>query len=93
MGNSLALDVLNESALVSISINGSVRFWPNSFRRMAPRSLAVVSELIGADIASSQNPVVRALSRITTDLLDALTAAYREANGLPGDREDGGAGE
>lgn len=93
MGNSLALTVPDESALVSISINGSVRFWPNSFRRMAPRSLAVVSELIRADIASSQNPVVRALSRITTDLLDALTTAYREASGLPVDGEDGGDGE
>lgn len=88
---SMQVTVPGESALVSISIGGPVRFWPNSFRRLAPRSLAVVSELIGADIASSRYPVVRALSRITTDLLDALTAAYREANGLLPD--DGGDGE
>lgn len=91
---SMRVTVPDESALVSISIGGPVRFWPNSFKRLSPRSLTVVSELIGADIASSQNHFIqRALSRITTELIDALTAAYREANRLPGDGEDGGAGE
>ena len=88
----LAVNVRDESSLVSVYNNGSIRFWPNGFNRLASNSVPLVDELIGSDLASGgSNPVGRALSSISNleNLLATLTEAYREANGLLVVEEEG----
>ena len=85
---SLAINVRGDSALVSVYSSGHIRFWPDIFNRIAPNSLSLLDGLIDSDIASAKYSFLRAFSRITEEVLAALTESYREANGLVPESED-----
>ena len=89
--NSLRLLVPGGSGLITVisSPTGApyIQLWRSVFEKNAPNSIESVEEKTGP---LKQGNSVR---KISDDLLAALTAAYREANGLPGDGEDGGDGE
>jgi len=93
---SMQVTVPGKSALVSIRSypNSNILFYASNFRRLAANSIPLVDKLIGGtslrDIRTSSPRIIGVVSE---DLLAALTAAYREANGLPGDGAEGGAGE
>lgn len=86
-GKSALLRIRNKPGQVPI-----IWFRAGVFRDIAPESIPAISNLIGTDLWEIKNSTGRRPAAITDTLLAALTAAYREANGLPGDGEDGGAG-
>ena len=88
----LRVKVPGKSALVSIynqTDAARIYFQSNNFRRIAPSSTPTISALIGANLDVIKQSTGRRLSAVSKELLDALTAAYREANGLVGDDGDG----
>lgn len=91
---SMQVTVPGKSALVSIRSypNSNILFYAGNFRRLAASSIPSVDKLIGGtslrDIRTSSPRIIGVVSE---ELLDALTAAYQEANGLVDD--DGGDGE
>lgn len=88
-GKSALLRIRNKPGQVPI-----IWFRARVFRDIAPGSIPAISKLIGTDLWEIKNSTGRRPATITDDLLAALTAAYREANGLlPVDGEDGGDGE
>ena len=92
----MPVTVPGKSALVSIYNQpkaARIYFQVTGFKNHAPNSMALVSELIGTNLENLKVSTGRHLRGISDELLDALTAAYREANGLPGDGDEGGAGE
>ena len=92
----MPVTVRGKSALVSIYNQpraARIYFQAAGFRNHAPNSMALVSELIGTDLENLKVSTGRTLRDISDELLAALTAAYREANGLPVDGDDGGDGE
>lgn len=90
---SLPITVTGKSALVSIynqPNDAIIHFRPQRFRELSPNSISKVSELSGVDLEklkSSKNCSIKDI--LSDELLDALTSAYREANGLPDDDRDG----
>ena len=90
---SMQVTVPGKSALVSIRSypNSNILFYASHFRRLAPNSIPLVDKLIGStSLRDIQSSSPRVMGVVSDDLLTALTAAYREANGLPGDGDDGG---
>lgn len=87
--NSLRLLVPGGSGLVTVFISptGSpyIQLWRSVFEKNAPNSIDLVEK--EARVSLKQGTSVREPSN---ELLAALTAAYREANGLVGDDGDGG---
>ena len=75
-------DSTSSSGLVIIfqdQLGPGLQLWRSVFQRRAPNSISVVERLIAPNKIGQGNTV-----RVFTDgLLDALTDAYREANGLP----------
>lgn len=90
----MPVTVPGKSALVSIYNQpraARIYFQAAGFRNHAPNSMALVSELIGTNLENLKVSTGRTLRDISEELLDALAAAYREANGLPvDDGDDGG---
>ena len=75
-------DSTSSSGLIIIyhdQLGPGIQPWRSVFQRRAPNSIAAVEHLIAPNVIGQGN-VVRVFS---TELLDALTDAYREANGLP----------
>lgn len=64
-------------------------------REFAPEAATLAKPLVDAHSGASQTEAgsVNIRGPISDDLLAILREAYREANGLPGDGDDGGAGE
>lgn len=92
---SMQVTVPGKSALVSIRSypNSNILFYASHFRRLAPNSIPLVDKLIGStSLRDIQSSSPRVMGVVSDDLLTALTAAYREANGRPADGDDGGAG-
>lgn len=78
----LRLREANARMLVTIPNSGdvcSLRLWRSGFEAFAPNSINVVEGILGR--GEMKNPT--ALRNPPDELLDALTDAYREANGLP----------
>ena len=70
---------VDNAGLVSIYNNngaGYLQFWRSVFERRAPKSLARIDPAI-ASIKQGNN-----IREVRDELLDALTAAYREAAGV-----------
>ena len=67
----------------------------NVLREFAPEAAALAKPLVDAHSGASQTEAgsVNISGPISDDLLAVLRDAYREANGLPEDGEDGGVGE
>ena len=87
----LALKVPNKSTLVQVLSSGEIRFWPDGFNQLAPKMTNRLDSLFGLELAQGRTNY-RSLSSITDmkGLTDALTEAYREANGLPVGEENPG---
>ena len=60
---------------------GSYRLRPNRIRTRAPKANALIKEILGQDIYVEDSTDLRVGSAPSDELLDALTDAYREANG------------
>ena len=93
---SMQVTVPGKSALVSIRSypNSNILFYASNFRSLAANSIPLVDKLIsGTSLRDIRTSSPRGIGAVSDELLAALTTAYREANGLPGDGEDGGAGE
>ena len=74
-------DSTSNSGLVIVfhdSRGPGLQLWRSVFERRAPNSMAAVEKIV-SPIAIGQGNSVREISE---ELIDALTAAYREANGL-----------
>ena len=84
--------VPGKNALVSIYNEPNaarIYFMARNFRNLAPMSIPSMDELIGADLWNIKQAARRNLKDISDDVLSALAAAYREANGLPDSAEAG----
>ena len=69
-----------KNALVTLYISSTfppIRLWRERFENYASNSLRIIEELINARLGS------QGFHQYNDGLLDALTDAYREANGLP----------
>ena len=65
-----------------------IQLWRSVFEKNAPSSIKAVEKETGVPLKQGTS-----IKEISDKLLAILTAAYREANGLPGDGAEGGAGE
>ena len=90
-----------ESQFVAISNTraykrGELWFWPDT-ENLAPESMDLLRELLGPAKSPSgmqfRSLSTKFMKENLESLKSILTAAYREANGLPGDGDDGGDGE
>ena len=90
----LSVAVPGESALVAFrfqSNDAQIGFQADKFRDLAPTSMPIVGKVSGIslkDIKTATRKNLSTLSDVLEELLDALTEAYREANGLPVGEED-----
>ena len=94
---SMPITVPGKSALVSIynaPDNARILFYASNFRKLAASSIPFVDKLTGgASLRNIQTSTPRNIGVVSDELLAVLREAYREANGLPGDGAEGGAGE
>ena len=85
LSTTMPVAVPGKSALVSIYNQPNaarIYFLAKNFRNLAPTSIPLMNELLGADLWTMPQETSRNLKDISDDVLSALTAAYREANGL-----------
>ena len=75
--------------------NPDLTFSWNVLREFAPEAAALAKPLVDAHSGASQTEAgsVNISGPISDNLLAILREAYREANGLPGDGDEGGDGE
>lgn len=89
---SMPVTVPRKSALVSIRnhLNGAdILLYAGNFRKLASSSIPLVDELKGGtSLRHIKTSTPLSVHNASDELLDALTAAYREANGLVGDGDD-----
>ena len=90
---SMPVTVPGKSALVSIRnhLNGAdILLYAGNFRKLASSSIPLVDELKGGtSLQHIKTSTPLSVHNASDELLAALTAAYREANGRVGDDGDG----
>lgn len=79
----VALDTGHSPALIAVNIvDLSIRFRPRHWKRYCPDSVLKVDPFVNQRLSRRNSSFNVSLERINDELLDALTQAYREANGL-----------
>ena len=80
---SIALNTGHYPSLITVNIhNSSVRFRTGYWRRYCPDSVYRVDDMVGQRLSTRSSDFEVKLDAVGNELLDALTQAYREANGL-----------
>ena len=74
------------SLLAKVCIQSGRECWiylnAPKFRDVAPNSIPLLSKLTGKDFSTVRRAGIIPTDKVSSELLAALTAAYREANGL-----------
>lgn len=86
----IGIPVGNNPSLIRVIMDATaIRFQPAYFKKYAPASISRMRERFDIDILGYSGAFNRRLEDIDEELLEVLTDAYREANGLLADDGDG----